>query len=307
MHALQYHHGQLEVQEEANSRDLADHMADWVGPAAEFAELADMLVFAHRAENGQLQLTCLSGAAPLVDVDGSSSLTIKSRLNGLPSGRVGGLAMNLAERRRVRLNGSLTAGSDDGRLEIDEAFTLCRKYLAPSTSEFESTTVGPRARHSLELGDPWLADVVGRAETTFLASVSPDGQPDVAHRGGPAGFLEFDPGAGRLAWPEYLGDGVFKSAGNVRAMPLSTLVVVDIETGDAAELAGKASYTNLRRMRGPRREPLLRDKFDFPTQGRMVLAIDSATKLEGFTSPRRRLPGTTRITSKSTADDQAPQ
>jgi hypothetical protein len=304
---LQYHHGQIEVQQEANSSDLADHMAHWVGPAGEFAERADLLVFAQQADGGQLQFTAVSGPPPLVKVSGSSKLRLGASGLDMPPGRIGGLAINLGERRRVRLNGDLRSTPRGHVLEIEEAFTLCRKYLAPSVGTSDMPVAGPRERSEIGVDDPWLADVVGRAETTCLASVTPDGAPDVAHRGGPPGFLELDSATRRLSWPEYLGDGVFKSAGNVRATSTVTLLALDLETGDAAELIGHGSYTNLRLMRGPRREPLLRDRFDFPTQGRMEVALEKAARLTGLTAPRKRLETTPRITSQSRVDDQAPQ
>ena len=307
MRPLQYHHGQVEVQQEANSRDLADHMAHWVGPAAEFAERADLLVFAHRHSDGTLRFSSVSGKAPLVRMHGGSALKLHEGDWSLPDGRVGGLAINLGERRRVRLNGTILQAKAGRILQVDEAFTLCRKYLAPSVPAAVSLAAGPQSREEMALDDPWLMRVVSNAETSFLASTTPDGAPDVAHRGGPAGFLELDPAARRLAWPEYLGDGVFKSAGNVRATPELTLLVLETDTGDAVELTGRGTYTNLRIMRGQRREPLLRDRFDFPTQGRIEVVLESAARLRGFTAPRRPAEAAARVTSRSDVDDQAPQ
>jgi hypothetical protein len=306
MRPLQYHHGQLEVQDEANTRELAGRLAHWVGPAAEFAERADMLVFAALGDDDRLHFAAMSGPAPLLRADGSSTLRLKA--SGLvPSGPVGGLAINLGEARRVRLNGTLRSEAEGDLLEVDEAFTLCRKYLVPSLRVGESQHIGPAAGEPVDLGDSWLRDVVARAETTFLASVTPDGLPDVAHRGGPPGFLELDAEARRLAWPEYLGDGVFKSAGNVRATSRLTLLVLDLDTGDAAELIGRGTYTNLRPMRRPRGEALVRDRQAFPEQGRMVVELEEAVRLPGLIAPRRRIERALKVTSQSSAAEQAPQ
>ena len=306
MRPLQYHHGQLEVQDEANTRELASRMAHWVGPAAEFAERADMLVFAALGEDERLHFAGLSGPPPLIRVEGPSSLRLDAtRLP--PSGPVGGLAINLGEARRVRLNGTLSNSGDGDLLDIDEAFTLCRKYLVPSVSVGESRHAGPQTSELVDLHDPWLHDVVSRAETTFLASVTPDGLPDVAHRGGPPGFLELDAATGRLTWPEYLGDGVFKSAGNVRATSLVTLLVLDLDSGDAVELIGCGMYTNLRPMRRPRGEALVRDRDAFPEQGRMEVVLERAVRLPRFIAPRRRIERASRVTSQSSVAEQAPQ
>jgi hypothetical protein len=70
--------------------------------------------------------------------------------------------------------------------------------MAPSCALVPERHTGPDAAEPLALDDPWLAAVVARAETAFLASISPDGGPDVAHRGGPPGFLTLDPAARRL-------------------------------------------------------------------------------------------------------------
>ena len=308
MRPLRYHEGQIEVQQEAGTRDLADRMAHWVGPAADFAARADLLLFSYEADDGALHFAAISGQPPLVEVSDASALRIAGASGAsLPAGRLGGLAINLAEQRRVRLNGELRPAVAGAELHIDEAFTLCRKYMAPSLGIGESTHVGPGSSELLAFDDPWLRGVVERAETTFLASVAPDGGPDVAHRGGPPGFLELDPAAGTLSWPEYLGDGVFKSAGNVRATGRMTLLVLDLENGDAVEFIGRGSYSNLRKMRGERRDPLVQHRDAFPAQGRIDCALDRAVRLRALSSPRNRLERAVKVTSQSAIDEQAPR
>ena len=162
-------------------------------------------------------------------------------------------------------------------------------------------------REPISTSDPWLQAVVAGAETSFLASVSPDGQPDVSHRGGLPGFLDLDAGTGRLRWDEYVGDGMLKSAGNVRATGSVSLLVLDLATGDAAELAGRAEFTTLRRYKEARQSGLEQHREQYPVQGAMEMRIESAYRLTGLTSPRRRLDKALRVTSKSTTDQQAPQ
>jgi hypothetical protein len=188
-----------------------------------------------------------------------------------------------------------------------ETFTLCRKYIAPSLASDTTPRYGPVACERLELDDPWLAAVVAQSETMFLASVSPDGGPDVAHRGGPAGFLQFDPGQGQLRWSEFVGDGVFKSAGNIRATGLMTALIPDLESGDAVELTGIATYHNVRTGRQERSNPLEQHREDFPVQGVITCDIQRVVRLHGLMAPRQRLAKTQKITSCATVDDQAPQ
>jgi Pyridoxamine 5'-phosphate oxidase len=215
--------------------------------------------------------------------------------------------INLAQARRARLNGVMAANDGVYELAATETFTLCRKYMAPSIALDAIARLGPDSRQSLPLGDPWLASLLARAETSFLASISPDGGPDVAHRGGPPGFLTLDATNGGLFWPEYVGDGVFKSAGNLRATGAFTLLVPDLDTGDAVELVGQGKYTNIRPERKMRLDALVQHKEPFPVQGVIESSVQAAYRLTRVLSPRRRIEKALKVTSCSTVDEQAPR
>jgi hypothetical protein len=183
---------------------------------------------------------------------------------------------------------------------------LCRKYIAPSVALGSALLVGPAGRERLPLDDPWAAAVATAGETAFLASISPDGAPDIAHRGGPPGFIRLDPAGATLAWTELVGDGVFKSAGNVRATGTASVLILDLPTGDALAATGTARYENTLTRFRPREEPLVRMPDAFPEQGRLELSIRVLHRLRGFTHPRRRL-DVRRVTSRDTPDEQAPR
>lgn len=320
MHPLVYHSGQLEVQAEANTRHVADKLAAWVGPAGAYATSADLLLFSFvtgpPAGGPALHFAALSGEPPLVMEAGPGRLQLPARVaEVLPEGertpeshgtRVGGLVISLERAERARINGS--AVRHDGRVELvaEEAFTLCRKYIAPSAALGSKLIVGPDARAPIAVDDPWVAALVTGADTAFLASVSPAGEPDVAHRGGPTGFLGLDTDRAVIGWTEFVGDGVFKSAGNIRATGTATLLVLDLVTGDGLELAGRASYLNMLTRFRPRVEPLVRMTAPFPEQGRIELEIAAAYRLKALAHPRRKLDGY-RVTSRDAPDEQAPR
>jgi predicted pyridoxine 5'-phosphate oxidase superfamily flavin-nucleotide-binding protein len=52
----------------------------------------------------------------------------------------------------------------------------------------------------------------------FLATADAQGRPDVSFKGGPAGFVRVT-GPGELAFPDYDGNGMFKSMGNLGINP----------------------------------------------------------------------------------------
>lgn len=309
MNPLTYHQGQRTVQDEANTRRLADNLAHWNGPVAEFAGGADLILLASFGAEGALCFGALSGSPPLVEMLSDSCLRLLADDQpSLPSGPTGGLAINLGIARRVRLNGALSVGATGAILDLEEAFTLCRKYMAPSLTLGDVPHTGPLARRALALDDGALADAVREAETIFLASASPDGAPDVAHRGGPAGFVDYDSASGRLTWPEYLGDGVFKSAGNVRATARLTLLVPDFATGDAYELVCEdASYENLRASRHERIDALIQDRSPYPVQGVMESRVVAAYRLTALVHPRERVQAARKVTSLDGVHLQAPQ
>lgn len=310
MKSLAYHQGQRAVQDEAQTRRVADKLADWVGPVADFARGADLVVLATPDDGAGLRFTVVSGKPPVVAVAERSEIRL-----GLPAAlaeRVhaptacGGLVISLGLARRARVNGFLYRQALP-ELVATEAFTLCRKYFAPSIPTTEGPPrIGPSLREPLALDHPLLAEVVARAETSFLATVSPEGMPDVAHRGGPAGFLEYDAAAGALRWKEYVGDGVFKSAGNIRSTGTMALLALDLANGDGVCLYGRGEYANTRADRG-REDALVQHRDDYPQQGVMRCTIERAERLRDVIHPRRRIDRVARITSRSTVPEQKPQ
>lgn len=320
MPPLNYHAGQRTIQAEAKTTHVADKLAHWIGPVAEFARGADLFVLATVSTAGALIFSTLSGAPPLAEVydpadedpryDGEG-VRIRFWSDLAPPvaepTACGGLVISLANARRARLNGHLIPDGATSELVAEETFTLCRKYVAPSVSLADGAHVGPLAREPLPLDDPWLNDVMARAETAFLATISPDGGPDVAHRGGPPGFLVLNAAEHRLTWEEYVGDGVFKSAGNIRGTGAMTLLVPDLASGDGIELVGQATYANLRTGRNQRQEPLEQHRTAFPVQGVITCTIDYALRLHKLMQPREAMKDGLKVTSCSTVDTQAPQ
>jgi len=320
MAPLRYHAGQLAVQAEANTTHVAEKLASWVGPVERYAAEADLVVLALTGGDGTLTHHALCGHPPLLVAIEPGVLELPAplvaRLLGPGDGppgkaptdavRVGGLVVSLARAERARVNGTIQVREDGALFLAEERFTLCRKYLAPSIAVAGGLQIGPASVEPVAIDDPWVRQVVESAETSFLATRSPDGAPDVAHRGGSPGFLSIDAEAATLSWAEFVGDGVFKSAGNVRATGMATLLVPDLATGDAVELEGSAEYENTLTRFRPREDPLVQHRERYPTQGRLTVRLRSARRLRAFIHPRRRIEATL-ITSRDHPEEQAPR
>src|SRR5262249_22619002 len=122
---------------------------------------------------------------------------------------VGGLLTTLQEARRSRFSGVLAETEQQIEMQCQLAFTNCRKYIAPSIPLADDLKFGPSLRERINPSDNRIDQVISRAVTAFLGTITPQGMPDVSHRGGQAGFLQVDRATQRLEWVEYLGDGMF--------------------------------------------------------------------------------------------------
>jgi uncharacterized protein len=309
--ALTYHAGQLEVQSEANSRPAADMLAERLAGRGQrnldFYASADLLVLATADAGGVLRFMALSGEPPLLSPGEDGQLQLHEGTTDLADGaQAGAIAINLQERRRARANGRVIIREGRAYLDAAEEIINCRKYIAPSVSFDAAFQNGPEAREPVNANEASLLRVLGRVETAFLASVNPEGRPDVSHKGGPAGFLSFDPQTRVLTWPELIGNGMFKSAGNVRATGTVSVVALDLESGDAFELAGRGEYSTALRYAEPRDRGLWPSEFDFPTQGVMSVRVDEISLLRGFILPRRRTEADEKVTACSPVEDQVP-
>jgi predicted pyridoxine 5'-phosphate oxidase superfamily flavin-nucleotide-binding protein len=68
-------------------------------------------------------------------------------------------------------------------------------------------------------------DFIHSVEFFFLATAAPDGQPDCSFKGGAPGFVRIvQPDL--LVWPDYDGNGMFKSLGNIKRNPLVGLLFI---------------------------------------------------------------------------------
>ena len=167
----------------------------------------------------------------------------------------------------MRVNGALAAvDSGDARsgvargfaVAVEDAYGNRPKYIqartapdgdvpdtAPDLVAADVTGELPHRTHDASDGDglsasqhSWLA----RADTAFVASVGPPhdgraGRVDASHRGGALGFLiALD--AHRVLLPDYAGNTMFNTLGNLNVDPRVGLAVPDVASGRPLQLSG---------------------------------------------------------------------
>jgi hypothetical protein len=95
--------------------------------------------------------------------------------------------------------------------------------------EFESRGIAERLKAVTSRSEFTEADraFVESAFYFFLATADARGQPDCSFKGGPSGFVRVT-APGELAFPDYDGNGMFKSLGNIAVNPSVGLLFINL-------------------------------------------------------------------------------
>jgi predicted pyridoxine 5'-phosphate oxidase superfamily flavin-nucleotide-binding protein len=254
--AVQSRLGVQERVERAGRRLLRSAMPDQHREL--FAQLP-MLFVASLDEQGQPWASILEGRPGFVSSPDPNTLSVRCRLRkgdplasnlkvGAP---VGSLGIELPTRRRNRANGNIQALGEFGfEIEVRESFGNCPKYIhvrapraltqdrAPARVRGEGSHLSRRAR-----------ELVAAADTFFIATAAPaaaTGLPfttlDISHRGGAPGFVTAADGEGQtvLTFPDFVGNFLFNTIGNLAIEPRAGLLFIDFAQGDVLQLIGVA-------------------------------------------------------------------
>ena len=148
------------------------------------------------------------------------------------------LAIEFSTRRRVRINGMLAHVDEAGmQISVDQAYGNCPKYIHPRRLEHVASAPQPVERSSTLSAEH--EHVIANADTFFLGTIHPTRGADASHRGGPPGFVHVD--GDRLWWPDYPGNNMFNSFGNLAVDPSAALLFIDFETGATLHATGTAA------------------------------------------------------------------
>lgn len=249
-----FHEGELAVQRRAGVLDEAARLSGMLAPArlgdgvSRFLADRTFAAITARDAAGTLWISPLVGPPGFLRVTAPTVLEVRALpaegdpLRDLPAPQaVGLIVIEFALRRRLRVNGTLArAGRDGLRVDVGEAFGNCPQYIqarilheAPAPSR----SAGP-IRRGLALTEEDAA-LIRRSDTFFIGTTHPGRGADASHRGGPPGFVRVQ--NGRLWWPDYRGNNMFNTLGNLDLDPTAVLLVPDFATGRALHLSGRAA------------------------------------------------------------------
>ncbi|MQS13155.1 pyridoxamine 5'-phosphate oxidase family protein [Streptomyces kaniharaensis] len=248
-----YHPGERAAQSLAGRQDRADHagrsIRDTIPPvAARFLTERRMLVLGAAAPDGRIWATQLAGAPGFLQAADERTMAVAAHpaeddpLATALAGpaQVGTIALDPAGRRRMRLNGrSVPDGRGGLVITAEQVVSNCPKYIQRRTPLDRPDAGAPRAVAAGRTLSTAQRLTAATADTFFIATVGPDGRVDASHRGGFPGFLRAT-APDRLSWPEYPGNSMFMTLGNLELDPRAGLLLPDWETGNALLVTGEA-------------------------------------------------------------------
>ncbi|MGK8500383.1 pyridoxamine 5'-phosphate oxidase family protein [Nocardia asiatica] len=247
-----FHRGEVAVQRRMGQADIAERVGRMIRPdipsvAAGFLAEQRMVVLAAADPAGRLWASELVGQPGFVRAVDDRTITVGTRpAAGDPlhealthRSRVGMIALQPQRRRRMRVNGESAPEGAGLRIVTDQVYSNCPKYI--SRREVESYTPGAESvavRRGAEL-DAGQRTAVAAADTFFVATADGDGNADASHRGGNPGFLRVLSST-RLRWPDYRGNSMFMTLGNIEVNPRCGILIPDWATGATLQLTGTA-------------------------------------------------------------------
>lgn len=255
VHVSGFHEGERAVQDRAGVASAADRLAGMLssaglsGGAAGFLAAQTFAVLVARDAAGDLWASPMLGRRGFLEGHDQvlvvgTTLEQGDPLQSLPTGQSAGLiAIDLQRRRRFRVNGWLTkVGPTRLVIEVEEAYGNCPAYI-------QQRAVGARPLAQMPASSPALtrdgslspaaSRIVHVADTFFLGTRHPVRGADASHKGGNPGFVRID--GADILWPDYAGNNMFNSLGNLAADQSAALLVPDFTGGSVLQLSGVAT------------------------------------------------------------------
>lgn len=242
------HAGEVAVQRRAGVR-LAGHgsarvRAEIPEVAARFLESQRMVVIGAEDREGRVWAAPLTGRPGFVTPAGDRTILVDAvpgaPLAGLFDDEhdIGMLAVEPWSRRRMRVNGRARRDGDRLNVRTEQVYSNCPKYLQKRAIT-EDLEPGEGTSWSGDRLSEAQREWIRAADTFFVATHAPGLGSDVSHRGGNPGFVEVVD-ARRLVWPDYAGNLMYMTLGNLELNPAAGLLFLDWTTGDALHLTGRA-------------------------------------------------------------------
>jgi uncharacterized protein len=252
-----YHEGEQRVQRRMAEEAIAERNGVVIGPevhpgAGRFLAQQSLAVVSWLDGAGRVRLLPWFGEPGFLSSDDGRLVAVDPERLRTPLDpemavlaqagvQVGVVVIDLGTRRRLRLNGRLRETSEGCAITVEESYPNCPKYIQRrhlrSWRRREGAPQPELVSGPLESAALALVET---ADTLFLGTVHEGRGLDASHRGGEPGFARWV-APDRLRVPDYPGNAMYNSLGNLELDPRAAVLVLDFEHGRALELSGRAT------------------------------------------------------------------
>jgi predicted pyridoxine 5'-phosphate oxidase superfamily flavin-nucleotide-binding protein len=251
-----FHDGEQAVQERAGVRAEAaklgammvrSHLDDGF---AGFLQAQPFVVVASTTRSGQVWASILTGFPGFAVATDPAHVVLRALIadhdplsEALAGGspQIGLLVIEPNTRGRIRINGIGQRSEKGLELEITEVFGNCPKYIARRVPTTLDADIPDEFAHAGTRLDAEQISLVSEADTFFIASRHPGRGNDASHRGGRPGFVKVTHDGRSLTFPDYHGNNMFQTLGNLTANPAAGLLFVDWASGRTLQISGRAT------------------------------------------------------------------
>ena len=254
-----YHEGERTVQARTGGERIAGRHAELIRPympggLARFLQSRRWLVISGEDGDHRIWASILTGppgfafAADEVTLQIAASPDASDPLHDLGKAAdgepIGVLTIDLAQRLRARINGRVRREADGLVVSVEQAYANCSKYIQ-RRAMIPWSDDAPHRAAAVSAASESLRDehheLIASADTCFLATIAPGHGADVSHRGGRPGFLLSIDDDRAVRFPDFVGNGMFNTLGNLELDNRAGLAIPDFRTGAMLQISGHAT------------------------------------------------------------------
>ncbi|AOY80820.1 pyridoxamine 5'-phosphate oxidase family protein [Moorena producens JHB] len=250
---MSFHTGEIAVQTRSGVREEAEKLSSMITPvikpAAQMLLTTQQLAIASSVDtNGLVWASLLTGQPGFVRVFDNQTVEINCipidrdplYENLAQNGVLGLLVIDLTSRKRLRMNGlARVEGKGQIVMQTTEVFFNCPKYIQVRHLDTDTPESSEPEIRSFEALTTTEQDWITQSDTFFIASFNPETGADASHRGGYPGFIQVI-SDNQLVFPDYAGNNMFQTLGNLTVNPHAGLLFIDFERGNTLQLTGTA-------------------------------------------------------------------
>lgn len=249
-----FHSGEIEIQNRAGVTDLAKRVSKIISNtlphnADYFLEYQTVVIIGSIDVESNVWASAAIGAPGFIIAPDRTTLRIdisairdKILIENLKKNPdIGVLAIEFNSRMRLKMKGKARVEKSHIKVLIERAYGQCPKYIqARELLSLKTENEINDNSESFENLNPEIKKFISTSDTFFIATSNEKTGIDVSHRGGNPGFIEVLD-TNTIVFPDYPGNNMFNTLGNIFANPHSGLLFIDFDKGDTIQLNGKAT------------------------------------------------------------------